>query len=50
MEDGILPPGTAPLNPEATAKPAPQFAGQDARLYGRRDDLRYVNAYVAETG
>src|SRR5437016_14507622 len=30
----------APLNAELTAKPARQSAGQDARLYGRRDARR----------
>jgi len=30
------------LNAEVTAKPARQSAGQDARLYGKRDARRYV--------
>src|SRR5437667_4366575 len=32
----------ARLNAELTAKPADQSAGQDARLYGRRDARRYA--------
>jgi hypothetical protein len=32
----------ATLNAEATAKPTRQSAGQDARLYGRRDARRYA--------
>jgi hypothetical protein len=32
------------LNAEVTAKPARQSAGQDARLYGRRDARRYAEA------
>src|SRR5437016_4252843 len=42
VEEGILPPGKATLNAEATAKPARQSARQDARLYGRRDARRYA--------
>jgi len=43
VEDGILPPGMATLNAEVTVKPARQSAGQDARLYARRDTRRYAN-------
>src|SRR6266516_2964153 len=42
VEGGILPPGMATLNTEVTVKPARQSAGQDARLYGRRDARRYA--------
>src|SRR5437773_2230127 len=38
-----MPPGIATLNAEVTAKPARQSAGQDARLYGRRDARRCAN-------
>src|SRR5436309_638744 len=43
VEGGILPPGMATLNAELTAKPTRESAGQDARLYGRRDARRYAN-------
>jgi len=42
VEGGILPPGMATLNEELTAKPPRESAGQDARLYGRRDARRYA--------
>ena len=38
----VLPPGMATLNEELTAKPAREYAGQDARLYGRLDARRYA--------
>ena len=40
VEDGILPSGMSPLDAELKAKPARQSAGQDARLYGRRNARR----------
>ena len=39
---GVLPPGMGTLNEELTAKPTRESAGQDARLYGRRDARRYA--------
>src|SRR5213075_1652724 len=42
VEGGVLPPGSTTLNAELTAKPTRESAGQDARLYGRRDARRYA--------
>jgi len=42
VEDGILPPGMAPLDAELAATPARRSTGQDARLHGRRDARRYA--------
>ena len=42
VEDGILPPEMGTVHAEVTAKSARKFAGQDARLYGRRDARRYA--------
>src|SRR5216117_1465412 len=42
VEGGILPAGTATPNEELTAKPTQESAGQDARLYGRRDARHYA--------
>ena len=38
----------AALNAEVTAKPTRQSAGQDARLYGRRDARRYAKQVLGE--
>jgi len=37
----------APLNAELTATPERQSAGQDARLYGRRDARRYAEQILS---
>ena len=42
VEDGILPSAITSLPAIMTAQPAPKSAGQDARLYGRRDARRYA--------
>ena len=42
VEGGILPPGMATLNAALTARLTLRFAGQDARLYGRRDARRHA--------
>ena len=42
VEGGILPPEMGTVHAEVTAKSARKFAGQDARLYGRRDARRYA--------
>jgi len=47
VEGGILPPGMATLNEQLTAKPAREPAGQDARLYGRRDARRYAKQILS---
>jgi hypothetical protein len=40
VEGGILPPGSAATAPDAAYFQA-RSAGQDAQLFGRRDDSRY---------
>ena len=53
VEGGILPPGMATLNEELTTKPTRESAGQDARLYGRRDARRYakqIQRFIAGFG
>ena len=49
-EYGILPPGMATLNAELTAKHTRESAGQDARLYGRRDARRYAKPILRLCG
>src|SRR5882672_4514953 len=45
-----LPPGMTSLNVELTATPARRSAGQDARLYGRRDARRYAKQLPPSDG